>query len=193
MHRCCFCFSWNFLKQNLNQNKYEIIEEDYLLKEINEITVTPNIEECTVDIKGEVLKPGIYILDCNLRVNDIVNIAGGLTDNADTTNINLAKKIFDQMVITIPKIMTEETPNETIIEPILNDATTNDNQIDTIININTASQEELESIPGIGKTKAKAIIEYRLINGPFKSIKDITLVKGIGESTYEKIKIYLTT
>ena len=62
-----------------------------------------------------------------------------------------------------------------------------------LININTASKEKLLTIPGIGESKAKAIIKYREENGNFISIEDIQKVDGIGSKLYEEIKIYITT
>lgn len=62
----------------------------------------------------------------------------------------------------------------------------------TSVNINESSIEELTTISGIGESKAKAIIEYRTANGPFKSVEDIKNVSGIGDKLYDKIKTYIT-
>lgn len=161
-----------------------------------------------VDIKGEVISPGIYELPSTSRVIDVINKAGGLTDIADTSVINLSKKIEDEMVIIIyseyevnnwlktkqeEEYLQEKCQNseESKIE---NDACISDNAIEnneTLININTATKEELMTLSGIGETKALAIISYRE-KTPFTSIEDIKNVSGIGDSTYNEIKDYIT-
>lgn len=163
-----------------------------------------------VDIKGEVNKPGIYSAKENSRVIDIINMSEGLTDNADTTVINLSKKIEDEMVIII--YSKEEVSNFTKTkekEKVLNENCkhpentdlTNDacidyeknNSNDTgIININKASLEELMKLPGIGESKAKSIISYREKNNGFNSIEEIKKVEGIGDNLYAQIEKVIT-
>lgn len=198
-----------YVKNNLNKNKYDDIEVvNHIEKEsISEVQFTKYM----VDIKGAVNSPGVYQLDSNLTVNDAIKIAGGLTKDADTSIINLAKKITDEMVIII--YTKEEVKNSNVVDTVIkivekecicpniqNDGCLNDNIKDNIsnkdeklVNINTANLEELETISGIGESKAKSIIEYRQKNGLFEKIEDIMNVEGIGESLYEKIKIYITT
>ena len=115
------------------------------------------------------------------RVKDIIEEAGGLLDDADTSNINLSEKLKDQMVVYVLK--NGEKPKQ-----IMNSSSSSNGSNSEVININTATKEQLMKISGIGKTKAEAIIEYREKNGDFKSKEDITKVKGIGKSTFEKIK-----
>ena len=163
-----------------------------------------------VDIKGEVNKPGIYSAKENSRVIDIINMAEGLTENADTTVINLSKKIEDEMVIII--YSKEEVSDFTKTkekEKVLNDNCkhpentdlTNDACIDYennnisdtgIININKASLEELMKLPGIGESKAKSIISYREKNDGFNSIEEIKKVEGIGDNLYAQIEKVIT-
>lgn len=161
-----------------------------------------------VDIKGEVISPGIYELPSTSRVIDVINKAGGLTDIADTSVINLSKKIEDEMVIIIyseyevnnwlktkqeEEYLQEKCQNSEDSK-IENDACISDNVIEnneTLININTATKEELMTLSGIGETKALAIISYRE-KTPFTSIEDIKNVSGIGDSTYNEIKNYIT-
>ena len=203
-----------FLKLNLNKNKHNIIEEvDNFVKE--DIKNKVNVEEpikYNIDIKGAVKNPGVYLVDSNLTVNDVVKIAGGLNENADTSVINLAKKITDEMVIII--YTKEEVKNSNVVDTVIkivekecvcpnieNDGCLNTDIEDTItnkpnnglININTATKEELQTIDGIGEAKAKNIISYRENNGNFKNIEDIKNVEGIGDTLYETIKIYITT
>lgn len=161
-----------------------------------------------VDIKGEVISPGIYELPSTSRVIDVINKAGGLTDIADTSVINLSKKIEDEMVIIIyseyevnnwlktkqeEEYLQEKCQNSEDSK-IENDACISNNAIEnneTLININTATKEELMTLSGIGETKALAIISYRE-KTPFTSIEDIKNVSGIGDSTYNEIKDYIT-
>lgn len=161
-----------------------------------------------VDIKGEVISPGIYELPSTSRVIDVINKAGGLTDIADTSVINLSKKIEDEMVIIIYSeyevnnwLTTKQEEDylqgkcqNSEDSRIENDACISDNVIEnneTLININTATKEELMTLSGIGETKALAIISYRE-KTPFTSIEDIKNVSGIGDSTYNEIKDYIT-
>ena len=221
------------IKYSLDNNKFkEISIEKIELKEKNnfhEISkqekeiegLTENIEDKNeelknvyVDIKGAVKKPGVYEISEDKKVIDVLELAGGLAANANTTMINLAKKVFNEMVIiiytdeevksankqdTIVKIVEKEC----ICPEIKNDACLNssdteknDNQdkeeISSKVNINKATLEELLTVSGIGESKAKAIIEYRQQNGEFKKIEDIMEVSGIGEALYEKIKNNIT-
>ena len=203
------------IKNNLNQNKYNDIEiiNDIVKEEINEnSTIEEEIIMYNVDIKGAIKNPGVYKVDSNLTVNDVIKVAGGLTKNADTSIINLAKKITDEMVIIV--YTKEEVKNSNIVDTVVkivekecvcpnieNDGCLNTEITDNItntedsklVNINSATIDELQTISGIGESKAKNIVEYREKNGNFKSIEDIKNVEGIGESLYEKIKIYITT
>ena len=166
-------------------------------------------EEYKVDIKGEINVPGIYSLKKGSRVIDVIEKAGGLTGNANTTVINLSKKITDEMVIIIysneqvqdfEKTKEIETiVQEKCIQPdensITNDACINNsttNTTETKVSINKATLEELMTLPGIGESKAQDIINYRNQNGDFKSIEDLTKVSGIGESIFAKIKENIT-
>lgn len=160
-----------------------------------------------VDIKGEVLTPGIYELEEDSRVIDVISQAGGLTENADTTVINLSKKIEDEMVIIVYSKWQVENWEETkeqekyLQEQCIsskenqakNDACIEEEEskITTTININTATKEELMTLSGIGEAKATSIIFYRE-KTPFTKIEDIKNVSGIGESVYEEIKNHIT-
>lgn len=136
-----------------------------------------------VDIKGEVNNPNVYKVSSNSRVFDVISLAGGLTDNADTSNINLAKIVSDEMVIVIKS--KEDTTNNTTF-----DSDTSFNSNDNLIDINTCSIEELLTLPGIGNARANNIIEYRKKN-KFNDISDIMNVSGISENLFNKIKEYI--
>lgn len=166
-----------------------------------------------VDIKGAINSPGVYELNENSRIIDLINKAGGLSENADTSIINLSKKLKDEDYIIIytkdevlnykDKIISSKEIIKEIEEKIICPNSDNDGCINntknnkteenenSLININTASLEELETLSGIGENKAKKIIEYRE-KQKFNSIEDIKNVSGIGESLFEKIKDYIT-
>ena len=156
-----------------------------------------------VDIKGAINNPGVYEVDSNSRIIDVIKLAGDLKEEADTSILNLSKKVEDEMYIIV---YTKEemsaykeklVPNKTIVKEVEkkivcpdedNDACLNTNtSVEGKININSASKEELESLPGIGESKANSIIEYRQKN-KFNSIEDIKNVNGIGDSLFENIK-----
>ena len=173
----------------------------------------PKENKVLVDVKGEVNTPSVYELTTNNTVIDAINKAGGLTKIADTSNLNLSKKLTDEMVIIVYSKEEIKKMEEPKLEcPPCNDAciqkedekanldnsektndSTNENQTVTgKININTATSEELQTLDGIGEAKAKAIIEYRENNGKFEKIEDLKNVSGIGDSVYEKIKDNIT-
>ncbi len=148
----------------------------------NEIEVNKYENKIAVYITGEVNSPGVYYVDSEYRLNDLVNLCGGLTENADVTDINLAEKLNDSDKIDIPK----KTKN--VYESTDNDEISDENN--GLININKASKEELKSLNGIGETLANNIIEYRK-NNKFEIVEDILNVNGIGNSKYEAIKEYI--
>ena len=194
----------------LNSNNNEKDKKDDLVIEKKTTTKKEKVEKemYKVDIKGEVLTPGIYSLDSNKRVIDVIEMSGGLTENADTSVINLSKKIKDEMVIIIySKSEVKEFEKTKEIESqiqekciqkdensLKNDACiSTDSKTNGKISINTGTKEELMTLSGIGESKAQDIIKYREENGPFKTIEDIKNVSGIGDSLFAKIKENITT
>ena len=185
------------------ESKKETIEKNIVEEKAKEEKVKE--EEYKVDIKGAVITPGLYSLPKSSRVIDVINKAGGLKDNANTTPINLSLKIKDEMVIIIYTneevenfVKTKEKEARMIKEcnefnNLRNDACINtksnkETKVEGKININTATKEELNTLPGIGSSKAKSIIEYReKVNG-FKEIDELKKVEGIGEELFAKIK-----
>ena len=197
------------IKMYLYGKKNKDVEANDDIKLIRNDEEKSEIKACIIDIKGAVVNPGVYTTNCTDNVSDVIRLAGGLSENADTSVTNLAKQVTNEMVIII--YTKEEVKNSNVVDTVIkvveqecicpniqNDGCINEKITDTIggnklININTANIEELKSIPGIGETKAKAIITYRESNGKFKNISDIQKVDGIGSKLYEEIKIYLTT
>ncbi|KXB63640.1 comEA protein [Gemella haemolysans] len=167
-----------------NQNKtedYSGVSFSNTSNEINnkdEKAEDKHDEKIFVDVKGAVKHPGVFETTKDKRVKDLIEEAGGLLDDADTSTLNLSQKVKDQMVIYVLKH--GEKPKQ------ISDSSSSSNT--DVININTANKEQLMKISGVGKTKAEAIIAHREKNGDFKKKEDITKVRGIGKSTFEKIK-----
>ena len=167
-----------------NQNKtedYSAVSFSNTSNEINnrdEKAEDKHDEKIFVDVKGAVKHPGVFETTKDKRVKDLIEEAGGLLDDADTSTLNLSQKVKDQMIIYVLKH--GEKPKQ------ISDSSSSSNT--DVININTANKEQLMKISGVGKTKAEAIIAHREKNGDFKKKEDITKVRGIGKSTFEKIK-----
>lgn len=165
-----------------------------------------------VDIKGSIKNPGVYKILKGQRVIDVVTLAGGLINQADTSVLNLSKKVVDEMIIVIYskdeiKRFKEDaqTIEETIVyiekecdcpDPNINgaciDKSDSEGKVSSSkVSINTGSKEELMTLPSVGEAKAQSIINYRNDNGLFTSIEGILNVSGIGESVFDKIKDYI--
>ncbi len=138
-----------------------------------------------VHITGAVINPGVYSLPSGSRVKDAIEKSGGLLSDANTTLINLAMLIEDGEQVWVPYQLDDVMDFD---KPAVLEGEPTQGQPTRKININTASQIELESLSGIGPVIAKAVIQYRLENGPFKDIEEIQEVSGIGPVTFEKIK-----
>lgn len=151
-----------------------------------------------VHVAGAVAHPGIVNLYENSRISDAIEKAGGLTEEADISKINLAYFLEDGMKIYIPthnEIEEEKNMENNISdtkeyviqnnENLENNSKKNSN---LKINLNTATQSELETLPGIGSATALKIINYRKENGKFQSVEDLKNVKGIGNNKFENIK-----
>lgn len=140
-----------------------------------------------VDIKGAVKQEGVYRLNKESRVTDLIKKAGGLTEFADRRAVNLAQELSDGSVVYIAKI----GENRSVIpkEESSGNFSTIDNEIvDSKININVAKLEDLTKIPGIGEKRAKEIIDVRESQGGFKKLEDLLKISGIGKKTLEKLK-----
>ena len=166
-----------------------------------------------VDIKGEVINPGIYTVKEGSRVIDVIRLAGDLTEVADTSVLNLSKKVKDEMVIIVysyDEVVNftatkekEEIEQEACLSQngIQNDACIKDSTDDTSsssvvisgkVSLNTATLDELMTLPGIGEAKAQAIIEYREEVGAFQNIEELKEVSGIGDAIFDQIKENIT-
>ena len=139
-----------------------------------------------VDIKGEVKNPGVYQMKAGDRVKDALEAAGGLTEEADSQKVNLAKRLEDQMVIVVSKVGEEA-------EEIPAGETRKEATKEGKVNINTATVEELKTLKGVGEKKAEAIIEYRKKNGSFQTKEDLMKVRGIGKKLFESFQERIVT
>ena len=159
-----------------------------------EETTTMMPQNCYVDIKGEVLRPGVYEFSCESRIQEVIKKAGGFTEEADETKINLAQKISDQMQIIVPNVQSKQEGGvtEENSEKGNSSNTSPSNSKQGTVNINTATLEELQTIKGIGKKKAEAILQYRKEHGAFRTKEDLLQVKGIGKKALEAIESQVT-
>ncbi|MBX0315013.1 helix-hairpin-helix domain-containing protein [Planomicrobium glaciei] len=140
-----------------------------------------------VDIKGQVAKPGVYELPVDSRMTDAIDAAGGFLAAAEPKAINLAMKVVDEMVIYVPEI------GEEAAVPTAQPGTAAAGSAkEALVNLNTATDAELMTLPGIGPSKAEAIIAYRTDSGNFQKIEDLKNVTGIGDKTFEKLKDSIT-
>lgn len=169
---------------NFNSNKLVDVSDSVQKisnKETNQDKISDQTqnENIKVHISGCVLNPGLYELNENSRVYDLVQKAGGFCSEVDENSVNLAKKLTDEMKIHIYRK-----------DEITIDSSQTQNG-KNLININTAPLETLITLSGIGEAKARAIIEYREIQR-FETIDDLKNISGIGEKLFKKIKDLIT-
>ncbi|WIG40981.1 helix-hairpin-helix domain-containing protein [Bacillus toyonensis] len=129
-----------------------------------------------IDMKGAVVKEGVYEMKEGDRFKDAVEKAGGFLPEADIKKVNLAQIVQDQMILYVPN------KNEQV-----QDLATS-SKGEGKVQINAASKEQLEKITGIGSRKAESILKYREEHGPFQKIEDLLNIDGIGVKSLEKIK-----
>jgi competence protein ComEA len=145
----------------------------------------------TVEVRGAVVAPGVYELPGGARVQDAMHAAGGLTETADLSTINLARRLRDGEVIVIAALPSDAEPTV--------DATREGGSEDTVsvsdakVNINTATASELEALPEIGEVTAQRIIAFREANGPFHSVDDLVQIQGISTRTVDSLRDLVTT
>lgn len=195
-----------------NYFNYECISCENYINVSKEDNITTENTVMHVDIKGAVKNPGVYEVTSDNIINDVIALAGGFKTNAYQNNINLSKKVQDELVIyvytkneyqnlnIVEKEMTECTcdnydisdcTSNGISEIVIGTSDNNNDNTNNLININTATLEELTTLSGIGTSKAQAIIDYRSQN-KFDTIEDIKKVSGIGDKAFEQIKDYIT-
>ncbi len=187
-----FIYNKNQVKEDIN------IENEILVNNVITNENNTNDDIVIIHITGSVKNPGIVKLKEGSRIEDAIESAGGLTENADITKVNLAYVVEDGTKIKIPSASEEDIGDEDIIDSksgdniIIEENAVPSNNSPQTININKATEKEFETLPGIGPSLASKIIEYRNQNGKFESIEDIKNVNGIGDNKYEKIKDLIT-
>ena len=134
-----------------------------------------------VYVSGEVARPGVYELPGDSRAEDAVAAAGGATAEADLVLINLARRLSDEEQIHVPR--KGETPSVPA-QPVSAAGSSASGKL----NINTATADDLDTLPGIGPSRASAIVDYRSENGPFRTVDDLTSVPNIGERIVDSIR-----
>ncbi|MBN2044215.1 MAG: ComEA family DNA-binding protein [Anaerolineales bacterium] len=142
----------------------------------------------TVDVDGAVALPGVYELPAGSRVEDAIEAAGGLLNEAYSESLNMAAPLSDGTKVLVPL----RPPAAGISQDDITASDTTAYGSGFPININTADKNTLTALPGIGETKAQAIIDYRNENGPFTHPEQLMEVSGIGEATYQKLKDLIT-
>lgn len=208
-----FCFTFVEASSQVPDEKEEVTSKEQI-EELKEEPIEGNEKEAekedleeywSIDIKGQINNPGVYQVKENTRIHEVITLAGGLKKEATTENINLSKKVTDEMVIYIyskeeyktktncnienkyaGEISSEIEKKESVVE-----LTPSKNQ-ENKISLNKATLEELMTLEGIGEIKAKSIMAYRAEKNGFKSIDELKNISGIGEALYEKIKDNLT-
>lgn len=159
---------------------------------------TPN-ETWYVDIKGAIKVPQVVPVTPGMRVHDVVEMAGGVTGEADQSQVNLAQLVTDQMVIYVPKVGEEVSPStealvadSKVTESAVSESSGDGTSDGDLVNINTADTTMLQTLSGIGEKRAADIINYRETNGLFETVDDLDQVSGIGEKTMEKLRPLIT-
>lgn len=152
-----------------------------------------------VDIKGAIKVPQVVPVTPGMRVHDVVEMAGGVTGEADQSQVNLAQLVTDQMVIYVPKFGEEVSPStealvadSKVTESAVSESSGDGTSDGDLVNINTADTTMLQTLSGIGEKRAADIINYRETNGLFETVDDLDQVSGIGEKTMEKLRPLIT-
>jgi competence protein ComEA len=144
-----------------------------------------------VDIRGEIETPGVYELSPGARLQDAIAAAGGLTEQADLSMVNLARRLRDgELIVVVAVPVPGSTPIVTLADA--GDAAGAD-ESRRRININTATAAELEALPGVGEVIAARIVAFREQTGPFRSVDDLIHVEGISDRAIDKIRELVTT
>ena len=172
---------------NLQAEIAAVSKDSSTEKEVKEEKEEPVEQDLiTVDVKGAVKSPGIYDLPVGSRVNDAVQKAGGLIEQADSKSLNLAQKVSDEALVYVPTKGEESASEKT------GSGAPSSTSKEKKVNLNKASLEELKQVKGLGGKRAQDIIDHRESNGKFKSVDELKKVAGIGTKTIEKLKDYVT-
>lgn len=190
----CIVIGYYIISKTEKYDYSEIEKASNTIEENKEILDDNSVEDkIIIHITGEVEEEGVIELEKGARISDAIGEAGGTTEEADLSNVNLAYSLSDGQKVKIPNI--NEKNKEVIIEEEAGENIIiegNKSKAEKV-NINKATQTEIETLPGIGPSTALKIINYRNEHGKFKNIEDIKNVSGIGDSKFENIKEYICT
>ncbi|MEK4230068.1 helix-hairpin-helix domain-containing protein [Solibacillus sp. FSL H8-0538] len=167
------------------------IEETTQQQQIEVLTEETVTQPIIVDVKGAIHYPGVYELTEDDRIIDLIELAGGYTENANPQLINHAQKLQDEMVIYIPRQgeeLTEAMQTLVQVASVSPSGAIGSTNGSSKVNINKADEAALVTLPGVGPAKAQAILTYRTEVGSFQTIEDLKKVSGIGEKSFEQLK-----
>lgn len=194
-----------YYKFNANEDETFQVDKEFIMYGIdnnqnlcneNNVANESQKDKIIIHIMGEVINEGIVEIPEGARIIDAVNKAGGFSECADTSKINLAYVLKDGQKVIIPSIYDVDKQAELVSSGSGNgiiDETQSSNDIKNgLVNLNTATKQELQTLPGIGESTAEKIINYRDENGNFNDIDDIKNVSGIGDSKFNSIKDMIT-
>ena len=160
----------------------ETLEETEQQDETEQGQEVQPAEDCYVYACGAVKNPGVYLVTSSARICDVIEAAGGFTEDAAVTSVNQAEKVTDGQML---EILTE---TEYLAKRQAEQQETQAEETDGRVNLNQASMEELMTLPGIGQTKAAGIIAYREKMGGFSSVEEVMQVEGIKEGVFNRMK-----
>jgi len=195
-----FVIGFFFLTRNTNSNSGTLFDVEPEALEMSTIGYKNKIETdgiytkesesglhrtVFVDVQGEVVSPGVFEVDHDVRVGYLIDLADGLTDYSCIRGLNRAARIYDEMVIFIPHIDNVSADDMGTNVNEMDASTVNDSNL---ISISSASALELQSLPGIGTVLSENIITHRTENGEFSSIDELINVNGIGAGIMENIR-----
>lgn len=177
--------------QTETQDELQFTQAPAVSETTGEITPSPMPMTIYVDVCGAVASPGVYKLPSDSRVFEAIEAAGGLLPEASGSSINQAQPVTDGQQIYVPtaeEVQAGFTTASSNHGTVSEETAGTESSSDAKINLNTATLENLMTLPGIGESKAQAILSYREENGSFSSIEEIMQVPGIKEGTFSKIK-----
>lgn len=180
------------------QEREKDVTEEESQEDVGTTETDATSEICYVYVCGAVARPGVYEVEKDTRICEVINYAGGLTSEAEITCINQALAVYDGLMLNIPTVEQWKNGEFGLDEngfPVQvpkseqklaegNDSSVDDGKVD----INTATVEQLCTLPGVGTSRAESIITYREEHGAFENIEDIKKVTGIKDGLFEKIK-----
>lgn len=182
MSLLCGCGARNnvYLEKNTGETGELCVTEALSATETEESDGAKEEKTCLVYVCGAVVSPGVYELDDGSRIYEAVELAGGFMEEAVEDALNLAESVTDGQMIRIP---TEEEQ-----EAVGRQGAEADSTADGKLDLNRADVAALMELPGIGQSKAEAIVGYREEHGPFSQAEDLMKVEGIKEGVFNKIK-----